>query len=191
MSSEFWVLGSGLAFFSSLYFLIPRLGSGRSSCVVDQSFIICNMLIRSCYVPFALFSSSILFCDVPCHVPFSSFILLCSHFDSHGVSLLPHHHHRSHFQHLYVQLNSGMIWDPVSDIANLDDTRSGMHVYGPLCRFRGQGTCVLTGESRVSLGRVFCFGRFFLGARRIHIPHVYQRGDHLDPTISIYCHYRG
>lgn len=71
-----WVVGGGEFRFwvrvlgRTLSFLIPRLGSGRSSCVVDQSFIICNMLIRSCYVSLCF----ILLSSVPFPVSFSSFV---------------------------------------------------------------------------------------------------------------------
>jgi hypothetical protein len=66
-----------------------------------------------------------------------------------------------------------------------------MHVYGPLCRFRGQGACVFTGESGISLGLVLCFGRFPLFPRRIHIRVCTKGDDHVETTISIYNHHRG
>jgi hypothetical protein len=124
-----------------------------------------------------------LLCSAPC--PVFVLRLLCSldwlrltslHFTS--PSILPSGHPLS---------NS--IPDIRYPTLRIDDTRSGMHVYGPLCRFRGQGACFLTGEFRVSfLGLVLCFRR--ASSPHPH-PHVYQRGDHVDPTILIYSHHRG
>ena len=159
---EFRVLGSGFGFSFFLLSLLFDTSSGIWAFFLCSRSIFYNM--QYAYTILLRFLCAFLFSLLFCFLAYS---ILVFHFAL--LSLSPHITSSHH----------------LTSTSLLILPRSGMHVYGPLCRFRGQGACFLTGEFRISfLGLVLCFRRFPLFPRRIHIRMCTKGDDHVETTIS-------